>query len=92
MTLQGKTRKAELLYQRALTIQERNLGPEHPDVATILNNLGLFYLKQSKSTQAQPLFERALAIWKKTLGIDHPTCCGHFEQSSCRLFQAWQGG
>ncbi len=36
---QGKYTQAEPLYQRALVIYERALGPEHPNVATGLNNL-----------------------------------------------------
>ena len=31
------------LYQRALTIREKALGPEHPDTATSLNNLAVLY-------------------------------------------------
>ena len=36
---QGKYDDAEPLYKRALTIKEEVLGPRHPDVASILNNL-----------------------------------------------------
>ena len=36
---QGKYGDAEPLYKRALTIREEVLGPRHPDVASILNNL-----------------------------------------------------
>ena len=36
---QGKYDDAEPLYKRALTIQEEELGPRHPDVASSLNNL-----------------------------------------------------
>ena len=36
---QGKLVEAEPLYQRALTILEKSLGPEHPNVAAGLNNL-----------------------------------------------------
>ena len=36
---QGKLVEAEPLYQRTLTILEKSLGPEHPNVATGLNNL-----------------------------------------------------
>ena len=32
--------QAQRLYERALAIHERVDGPEHPDVATILTNLG----------------------------------------------------
>ena len=35
----GDYAKAEPLYQRALKIDEKALGPDHPDTATALNNL-----------------------------------------------------
>lgn len=38
-TVQGKYAEAEPLYRRALAIQEKTLGPEHPKVAASLNNL-----------------------------------------------------
>ena len=31
---QGRYAEAEPLYKRALAIQEKALGPDHPDVAT----------------------------------------------------------
>lgn len=36
--LQGKFAKAEPLFRRSLAMQEKALGPEHPDVAASLNN------------------------------------------------------
>ena len=36
---QGKLAEAEPHYQRTLTILEKSLGPEHPSVASALNNL-----------------------------------------------------
>ena len=36
---QGKLAEAEPLYQRTITILEKSLGPDHPQVATGLNNL-----------------------------------------------------
>jgi len=63
---------AQALYQRALAIRERVLGPEHPDTATTLNNLGgLLYLQGDRSG-ARSLLERALASRLKILGPDHP--------------------
>jgi outer membrane protein assembly factor BamD (BamD/ComL family) len=35
---QGKYAEAETLFKRALALRENSLGPEHPEVATILNN------------------------------------------------------
>ena len=46
---QGKLVEAEPLYQRALTILEKSLGPEHPNVAAGLNNLASL-LKVNGST------------------------------------------
>ena len=63
---------AESLYQRALAIREKQLGPEHPDVAQSLNSLALLYHFQDKYKEAEPLYQRALAIRKKRLGLKHP--------------------
>ncbi len=49
------------------------LGPEHPKLATRLNNLAELYRKQGKYEQAEPLYQRALAIYKKTFGPHHPS-------------------
>ena len=40
---QGKYEEALAHYLRALKIYEKQLGAEHPDVATILNNLAILY-------------------------------------------------
>jgi len=49
------------------------LGPDHPDVATSLNNLAELYGTQGKYAEAEPLYNRALEIDEKFLGSDHPT-------------------
>lgn len=36
--LQGKYAEAEPLYERAQTVREKALGPEHPDLANLLNS------------------------------------------------------
>lgn len=48
------------------------LGPDHPDVAQILNNLALLYEGQGRYAEAEPLLRRALAIAEKALGPEHP--------------------
>src|SRR5437870_5060886 len=70
---QGQYKQAEPLYQRALAIDEKAFGPDHPDVARDLNNLAELYYNQGQYEQAEPLFKRALAIREKGLGSDHPT-------------------
>ena len=46
--------EAKPLYQRALAIREKALGPEHPDMATSLNNLALLYNNQGRYADANP--------------------------------------
>ena len=64
--------EARPLFERALAIREKLLGPEHPDTATSLNNLANLLLDQRDLAGARPLLERALAIWEKALGPEHP--------------------
>jgi tetratricopeptide (TPR) repeat protein len=64
--------EAEPLYQRALGIMEKALGPAHPNVAQSLNNLAVLYDDQGKYAEAEPLYQRALRIWEKALGPEHP--------------------
>jgi tetratricopeptide (TPR) repeat protein len=60
------------LYQRALTIYEKALGPEHPETARTLENLAIFYNRQGKYEEALPLYQRSLVIREKVFGLDHP--------------------
>ena len=50
----------------------KSLGPDHPDVATSLNNLALLYYEQGRYADAEPLYKRSLAIREKAVGPDHP--------------------
>src|SRR5689334_8090831 len=36
----GRFEEAESVYQRALTLIEQSVGPDHPDAATLYHNLG----------------------------------------------------
>jgi len=64
--------QAAPLLQRALAIREQQLGPQHPDTATSLNNLAGLYQAQGKYAEAEPLYQRALAICEQQLGPHHP--------------------
>ncbi len=68
----GKPNEAEPLYQRALNLWEKTLGPECEEVAGCCSNLAIVYLEQRRFEEAEPLFKRALAIREKVLGADHP--------------------
>jgi tetratricopeptide (TPR) repeat protein len=65
--------EAEPLYKRALAILEKSLGENHPDVATVLNNLAMLYQAINRLSEAEPLMKRALAIDEAGLGKDHPS-------------------
>ena len=58
----GSYDQALPLYQRALKICEKALGPKHPDTATSLNNLAGLYRDMGAYEQALALFHRALQI------------------------------
>ena len=51
--------------------RQGQLGPEHPDTARSLNNLGLVLWAQGDFAGARPLYERALAIKEKALRPEH---------------------
>lgn len=63
---------AGLNLKRALELNEKILGAEHPDVAISLNNLAELYRIQGRYTDAMLLLKRALRIREKILGADHP--------------------
>ncbi len=68
----GRYGDAEPLLREALSIQERLLGPDHPDVGLTLGNLAVVHLSQRKSTEAEPYLRRAIAITERQFGADHP--------------------
>lgn len=68
---QGRYQEAIPIAKRALAIKEKTLGPEHPAVATSLNNLAALYSVLGDYAKAEPLYKRALAICEKALGPEH---------------------
>ncbi len=63
---------ARAAYERALAIWEQVLGPEHPQVATAVNNLGGVLYAIGDLARARAAYERALAIFERTLPPEHP--------------------
>jgi tetratricopeptide (TPR) repeat protein len=64
--------EAEPLLRRAIEIDEKVLGKEHPYVAIRYNNLALLLQDQGKYAEAEPLLRRAIEIDEKALGKEHP--------------------
>ena len=68
----GKFAEAIPLAQKALSLREKALGPDHPDVAQSLYNLAGLYQAIGAYARAVPLYQRSLAIEEKALGPMHP--------------------
>jgi tetratricopeptide (TPR) repeat protein len=69
----GRYGDGEPLLKRALAIWKEVLDPEHPYVATSLNNLAWLYQVQGLYAKAEPLYQQVLTIAKKALGPEHLT-------------------
>jgi tetratricopeptide (TPR) repeat protein len=68
---QGDAVRPEKLYRRALETMQALLGPEHADVALILNDLALYCKALGRLAEARQLYERALAIFQRSQGAAH---------------------
>src|ERR1700674_2311419 len=67
----GNDAEAEEFFREALEISDRTVGPDHPDMILLLNDLTRIYLKQSAYASAEPLLLRLLEM-KRSKGEDHP--------------------
>ncbi len=67
----GRYTQAETFYQHALRFWQQELGPEHPDIASIISMQGGLLYRQGKIEEAKTYFERALEMKKKVLEPDH---------------------
>lgn len=56
------------LYQQALAEREKELGPQHPKLARLASDFGLFHRKYGRPDSARPLLLRALQIDERHYG------------------------
>ena len=63
---------ADELLRRAAHIQEKELGPLHPDLAYTLNNLAIVAERTGRLDEAETFYRRAVAITSASLPADHP--------------------
>ena len=61
-TAEKRYAEAEPLCKRSLAITESSLGPLHPNVAIVLDNLALIYRKTGKQSYAESTQKRATLI------------------------------
>jgi len=60
------------LLQQAVHLQETHLGPDHPDLANTLNNLGVAFEKTGRLKEAADCYRRAYEIAAAAFAPDHP--------------------
>ena len=70
---EGRFAEAIAHAERALSIQERALGPEDPGVVEAINDLALLYRAAGDYAGAEGLFEQVLEITTEALGPRDPT-------------------
>src|SRR2546428_7911865 len=90
----GKFSEAVPLVQRALAIQEKIQGPEHPDVAASLETLAGLFRDQGAYAEAELLYQRTVVDWEEELGRVQPArspCVDNLEGVSAALKQKQQG-
>jgi tetratricopeptide (TPR) repeat protein len=62
--------KAEKAFKNAISVFEKALGPDRPELAPFLSNLGGVYVLRKKWDSATPLFDRALLLLQKSAQPD----------------------
>ena len=70
--LRGNLARAGPLYDRALDIQERTLGPDHPEVGETLYNLAHVRRALGETASAVDALERAAEILSAAYAADDP--------------------
>jgi tetratricopeptide (TPR) repeat protein len=72
LSFQDRHAAALTLAQRALEIDEKSFGSDHPGVAQSLSKLAWLHYNHGELTAAESLYRRSLAIRERDLGTDHP--------------------
>jgi eukaryotic-like serine/threonine-protein kinase len=67
----GEARQAIEQHQRALELRKGQLGKDHPDTLSTMNDLAKAYRSAGQLQEALALFEETLKLRRATLGADH---------------------
>ncbi len=66
--------EAKEILLRALAIREREFGPNHFEIARVLNELGSVAYRGRNPDLAEARYGQALAMLEATVGVEHPEC------------------
>lgn len=69
----GQYDQGLLFYEKSLAIKQKQLGEDHPSVASLLNNTGLTWVYKGELDTALEYYQRALNLKLKHLGTSHPS-------------------
>ena len=68
---QGNSAASESYLRRVLVLDEKVIGPDHPDSAASLNNLARLLIEERKFRDALPLLDRSVNIYLAQRGDTH---------------------
>ena len=68
----SKYSKSLSYHEKAFTIRQKSLSPNHPDVAISQSMFGSVYEKMGEYSKALSYYERALGILERSLPSNHP--------------------
>lgn len=68
----GNVQGAADYFEKAVEIYAKVLPPDHPDLATSLNNLGYYRYRLGRYQEADALYRRALDMRERVLKADDP--------------------
>jgi tetratricopeptide (TPR) repeat protein len=69
---QGLYDKATPWFEQCLSVTQTRVSPDHPAMATSLNNLAALYQSKGLYSKAEPLHLQAWELKKRLVGEDHP--------------------
>jgi hypothetical protein len=70
---QGKAAEGEAQLREVIRVQEKTLGPNHPDALKSCYYLALGLSQHDKLEEAKDFARRATEGAQKTLGAEHPS-------------------
>jgi uncharacterized low-complexity protein len=70
---QGRCGEAKTMYRETLAVQQRVLGPEHPDTLNTATSLAIAVFTQGKYGESEAMYRETLAVQQRVLGSEHPS-------------------
>lgn len=88
--LQGEHAEAKAVFLRAISIQEKALGPDHPEVAATLNNLAGLLQTQVRAVSSTCLqSDEVLVRWRHSIAEGRGGVARQLLRNICRLQLSW---